>query len=246
MNSAANEAALENVINAAFACVARVHRTLSFQNPASELSRFNAWPVHQVFKASPDLSAVLQQACLLFDQSKGMFDPCAGAEGSLADLDVNDEPLISIVKRRPLQINLSGIAKGYAVDCAVASLVDAGCAQGWVNAGGDLRSFGDRPMRVQVRDPVHLHTMHELPSLLHNALATSAHYGHDQALIYDPRCKEKALLNSTSKKAHPYGKSWSVIAPSCMLADALTKVLAISGWVDHPLLNQYGAQAFIH
>lgn len=39
--------------------------------------------------------------------------------------------------------------------------------------------------------------------------------------------------------------SISVAAPVCMLADALTKVVAASGDDHHPLLARHGASAFV-
>ena len=43
---------------------------------------------------------------------------------------------------RDLIVDLGGIAKGFAVDCAVEALKDNGVEAGIVNAGGDLRTFG--------------------------------------------------------------------------------------------------------
>ena len=53
--------------------------------------------------------------------------------------------------RRPLWIDLGGIAKGYAVDCAVAQLWAQGASRGCVNAGGDLRVLGSEPTRIYLR-----------------------------------------------------------------------------------------------
>ncbi len=55
-----------------------------------------------------------------------------------------------------MQLDFGGIAKGYAVDLAVARLRELGIGSAIVNAGGDLRAFGrhgDRPWRVAVRKP---------------------------------------------------------------------------------------------
>src|SRR5581483_5100056 len=52
-----------------------------------------------------------------------------------------------------VMIDVGGIAKGFAVDRAVAALRDFGIPGGMVNAGGDLRAFGVEPRAVHVRDP---------------------------------------------------------------------------------------------
>lgn len=56
-----------------------------------------------------------------------------------------------------MSVDLGGIAKGYAVDRAVDSLRDAGIRAGIVDAGGDLRIFGEHPAkpswRIGIRHP---------------------------------------------------------------------------------------------
>jgi thiamine biosynthesis lipoprotein len=57
-----------------------------------------------------------------------------------------------------VQIGLGGIAKGYAVDRAVAKLREHGIRSAVVNAGGDMALLGpdgNRPWRVGVKDPRH-------------------------------------------------------------------------------------------
>jgi len=51
------------------------------------------------------------------------------------------------------------IAKGYAVDCAIDALRAGGCYAGLVNAGGDLRVFGDATQTVIVRVQGHMHAL---------------------------------------------------------------------------------------
>ncbi len=55
--------------------------------------------------------------------------------------------------RKPLWIDLGGIAKGYAVDQAIAAMDLAADVQCSVNAGGDLRIQGPAPERVLLRAP---------------------------------------------------------------------------------------------
>ena len=57
-------------------------------------------------------------------------------------LNSGTEVISSGVTATSTQIDCGGIAKGYAVDVAIATLVRAGCSAGLVNAGGDLRAFG--------------------------------------------------------------------------------------------------------
>ena len=92
---------------------------------------------------------VLHLARELHGDSAGVFDPCLpDAPGRLEDLELlaNDR----LRRHAELSLDLGGIAKGYAVDCAVAALQRGGCTGGLVNAGGDLRVFGVRVEAVHL------------------------------------------------------------------------------------------------
>jgi thiamine biosynthesis lipoprotein len=74
------------------------------------------------------------------------------------------------------------------------------------------------------------------------ALATSGTY-FSRKRIADRECS--ALVNGTDGQAVTASFSASVRAPSCMLADALTKVVMASADQRHPVLEQFGAAALI-
>ncbi len=125
----------------------------------------------------------------------------------------------------PLTLDLGGIAKGYAVDQAVAVLRRAGVMRGVVNAGGDLRVFGDVAVPVQVRHPEKTGVFFALGGLRDCALATSAltysarrWRGQDVGALVDPRTGQPC----------GHGVSITVWVRSAWLADGLTKVLASS------------------
>ena len=138
-----------------------------------------------------------------------------------------------------LHADLGGIAKGYAVDCAVTALRAAGVAQGWVNAGGDVRVFGDWQLPLQVRSPADASQCIPCTVLHNRAAATSAHA---PSLEADP---PGALYHGVSRERAPAGHSWTVAAPHCMTADALTKVVAATGDAQHPVLAAHAAQSWI-
>jgi thiamine biosynthesis lipoprotein len=76
------------------------------------------------------------------------------AKPRMSDLSYQDGQLRS---RNPaVQIDLGGIAKGYALDRAVAVLHAHRIDHAIVNTGGDLRAFGthgSRPWSIGIRDP---------------------------------------------------------------------------------------------
>lgn len=108
-----------------------------------------------------------------------------------------------------MAIDLGGIAKGYAVDQAVASLRASGVTSGLVNAGGDLRAFGPRSWPIELQHPVVTARTRPLVRLRDAALASSV-----------------AAADAGFVGTRPRGARWTgstVLARDCATADALTK-----------------------
>jgi thiamine biosynthesis lipoprotein len=221
----------------AFDAVARVHALMSFQDASSELSRLNreAWrrpvPVH------PWTWRVLAAAQWLHAHSDGAFD-C-----TLPDSDARMEALEllpdrTVRFRRRVRLDLSGIAKGFAVDRAIDRLRRAG-SQGLVNAGGDLRVFGAAAEPILVRDADQPQRLRPLGALAEGALATSAPYFSEQ----DGNWSVHDRQHGRSPRRY---RSVSVLAPTCLRADALTKVVWIRGAeASATLLARLRAEAIV-
>ena len=250
---------------AAFAAVQRVHTLMSYQSFDSELYAFNALSHMQYAQAATELIAVLQFCNGLSAASGGVFDVTAGprnqawlehqacpthsthsAHKSAAAMPVNalsgrwqdieiDAPNQRLRKLAPLQIDLSGVAKGYAVDVAVHAMQAAGATSGHLNAGGDCRVFGNTQRLVKVRAPWDLAYTIDLPALHNASLATSASYFLDVPVM---------AHGITGELVNP-NISVTVVAPSCMAADALTKIVALTQNSEHPVLAAYGATAWL-
>jgi thiamine biosynthesis lipoprotein len=247
-------------LEAAFAAVDRVQRRMSFHDPESDVSRLNRWAEHGPVAVDPWTHQVLEAASSFRDASRGAFDvtvaprlqrwgylPPAGQAAGVFP-PVSDPGAIELLSghrvrfRRPVRIDLGGIAKGFAVDRAVDALQAAGAASGQVNAGGDLRVFGPSPSTVHVRHPRAPGRVLRLARLTDAALATSATYfarrrwrGRRVSPIVDPRRGSPCIGR----------RSVSVRAPTCLVADALTKVLAILGARGAAILRLYSAVGFV-
>lgn len=233
----------------AFARIAAVHAAMSFQAADSLLSHVNRKAQHDWVALPPDLAAVFAAAIGFAHASDGLFDPSVAARlvesGQLPRHA--GFPLVAATDWRgieldgdrvryayPLLIDLSGIAKGYAVDVALASLRDAGMAAATVNAGGDLARFGDTGTPVQVRLPHRPTHSLRLAELKNGAAATSAGYFQPDALRH-PRTSQTLCVDT----------SVTVLAADCMTADALAKVVAADPARAPGVLARYGAQAIM-
>jgi thiamine biosynthesis lipoprotein len=213
----------EAAIDAAFAEVAQVQARMSRFVADSDVARFNAMPAGASCAVHESTAEVLRAAWQLEQGSCGLFNIAGGLTGgwSLQGLVLH--------KLMPgVQIDLGGIAKGHAVDRAIMALQARGCANAWVNAGGDLRACGDASVPVYLRDEAHGGTR-PFAEISDGAVATS-HFGEHS------RSRTWQLVN-----AHV-----TVAAPLCLWADALTKVVALSGNAGHPVLAAYDAHAWLH
>ncbi|MFI4979686.1 MAG: FAD:protein FMN transferase, partial [Nevskiales bacterium] len=200
---------------------------------------------------------VLAAAQRLSRLSEGAFDIAVGArlqdwgylppgpgplssEGNWNDIELLDDARVRF--HRPLSIDLGGIAKGYAVDCAIAVLREAGIETALVNAGGDLRVLGPQ-RQVQLRHPQNPAFSAHALSLSNEALATSANYYSRRASTSG---EVSPLLDPRSRQPWLGAASVSVRAADCMSADALTKVVLFAApEVADRVLEACDAQAYV-
>jgi thiamine biosynthesis lipoprotein len=245
-------------IDAAFDAVETVHRLMSFHDDDSDVSRLNREAASGPMIVNPWTFEVLATALDLNRRSDGVFDiavaPVLQALGLLPQYgDAMSAGPAGLGERifilsdgqigfrdAGVRIDLGGIAKGYAVDRAVDVLRSRGIAQGIVNAGGDLAAFGPLPEMIHVRDPRDPTRAMCLVEVTNAALATSggrfdptAALAPTASAVIDPRTAAPVtgVLGAT------------VRAQSCMLADALTKIVMALGEASMPLLAHYGASA---
>jgi thiamine biosynthesis lipoprotein len=149
------------------------------------------------------------------------------------------------VTRGGAALDLGGIAKGYAVDRAIDLLLELGIRSALVNAGGDLRHIGTEATTIGLRDPADPSRRVASLALRDRALASSASTRLGSAAIAQaPR--HSALIDP--RRQRPIGPSAgvSVAAPQCMIADALTKVVLVSGDIHHPMLIAHGAEVVLY
>ncbi|WP_300718358.1 FAD:protein FMN transferase [uncultured Desulfovibrio sp.] len=128
--------------------------------------------------------------------------------------------------KQGMGLTLDGIAKGHIVDAMSAVLLRAGCENHLINAGGDILARGHKApglaWRVAVEDPQKRGHYPQVLELYNQAIATSGGY----EMTYDARGRHHHLLDPGTGKSPELG-SMSVLAPTCMQADALATALAV-------------------
>jgi len=246
---------LKGIFDAAEAAARTVARRMNIYDPDSELSRFNVAPAGQVASLSEPTLEVLTRSSSLWNQTDQAFDVTilplvrlwsrSGKDDRLpSDEQVREARNASRWSFIELQdagarktvgsagVDLGGIAKGYAIDQAARSMIQAGCVGGVVDIGGDVRCFGRKPSRtpwrVGIVDPFDPDDGKPFAVLAvrNAAVCTSGNYrrfrviqGKHYSHILDPR-------TGMPVEAYP---SVTVVAPDAATADAWATALSVLG-----------------
>ena len=224
----------EQAIQAGFNAIEQVQNRMNFYDPTSELSVVNRNAQFEPQAVSPELYSLLELAKELYKLSDGAFDIVVPNE----DGPIVNSTMIELTEANQvyfteeLQVNLSGIAKGFAVDQAVKSIADFGVESVLVNAGGDLRTFGE-PRTVLVRDPENPYGQFCQVILGDGALATSGQY-----------FNHAHLFDRSTNQAWAEARSVTVVSPNSTIADALTKCSSAAPAIFLTMLDQFESKAY--
>jgi thiamine biosynthesis lipoprotein len=246
------EAAAE-AIGGAFAAVAQVQACMSFHAEDGDLAALRRASPGVAIEVATETVEVLRIALALHRETEGLFDVTIGRElvcggflpqpeglkasacsGTSADIEIVDDRRVRC--HEAMLIDLGGIAKGFAVDRAIAALRAAGVAEGLVNAGGDLRMFGAREWTVGLRDGDG--RVRERVALAECAIASSANAGNRHRRL--GRLRSPHIGAGRAAVAVP--TRVSVIAGRCVIADALTKVAIAAPVAAHRIAASYDAR----
>ncbi|HEX9390234.1 MAG TPA: FAD:protein FMN transferase [Usitatibacteraceae bacterium] len=260
------EALLAATMEACFAAVERVHLLMSFHDAASDVSRLNREAAMRSVKVAAEVAKVLQMAKNISAQSDGLFDitvaarlcehghlppgssgnhsPPPDPDASWKDIVIGSDDRIKF--RRPLLIDLGGIAKGFAVDQALDVCHRAGpqLRAARINAGGDLARYGEEQgqigQRIQIRHPLDQSRLFDIDAGNCPAIASSV-YADGNPVHLVP-----AGFQSQTADAAPFIGA-TVLASSCMVADALTKVVMLDsgGAIAAHCLDFFAASAMV-
>ncbi len=235
----------------------RVDRAMSTYRADSEINVFNRHGV-EVFPASRDFAVVVAEAQRVSRLTGGAFDitvgPLVDAWGfgpGGATESPDDETLLDLLfftgfqqlqvdessntvrKSRPeCRIDLSAIAKGFAVDQVAAAIYDSGIARYMVEIGGEVATRGrngrDEVWRIGIERPDSGgRAVHVAIPLADLALATSGDYRN--FFFRDGRRVSHTIDPRTGRPITHDLASVSVVHASCMTADAIATALEVLG-----------------
>ncbi len=230
--------------------------SMSHWEAGSALSRFNRSPIGAWQTLPPALRLVLDTARRIGAESGGAFDPAVGAladlwgfgpPGPRHDAPTDDEVAAALARSgvaaiermgdrarrtRDVRLDLSGIAKGYAVDAVRHALEALGARDFLIEIGGEFVGRGvkpdGQPWWVALEDPPGL-TPAPLRIALHGiAVATSGDYRRFIAAADGSRLGH-TLDPRTGRPVADAVASVSVIAADCLTADGWATALTVLG-----------------
>ncbi len=231
----------------------RVDQWLSPWIETSELYRLNAQAARSPVPVSPELLQLLDKSLYYGELSGGAFDITFASVGFYYDYRAGTQPaaaarerlLPAINYRRikldhqartvffdhpDLRIDLGGIAKGYAVDRAVARLREHGVTHASVSAGGDSRMLGDkrgRPWIVGVKNPRVADALALKLPLSDTAMSTSGDY--ERFFIDEHGQRVHHILNPRTGQSTAGVMSVTVLGPSGFDTDPLSTTVFVLG-----------------
>ena len=131
-----------------------------------------------------------------------------------------------------MRITLGGIAKGYVADEGLRALKEAGIEHALIDAGGDVVVMGGKPgglkWEVALRDPEDEAKTLARFALGDGAIATSGNY----LRYFDPEAQVGHILDPRTGYSAVAASSATVIAATCMEADALATAVFVLGPTD--------------
>ncbi|HMO14440.1 MAG TPA: FAD:protein FMN transferase [Pirellulaceae bacterium] len=236
-----------------------VNRLMSTYLADSDVSRFNRHETAEWFDVAPETAAVVENALSVSRLSQAAFDITVGplvnlwnfgptkkenripSEAEIAaileyvgyeKLSVELEPPRLRKDVSDLQIDLSGIAKGYAVDRVANLLSQNGFYDFLVEVGGEVVARGKKRngsfwvVGILQPNPFVTSVGHAV-RLQEQAMATSGDY--ENFYQIDDQVFSHTIDPATGRPTNHALASVSIIADTCMEADALATAVLVMG-----------------
>lgn len=230
----------------------RIDSLMSPYKPTSELSKINRDAHANEIIISKEMFELIEKSLYYSELTGGKFDITFASIGNLYDYRAKQKPsqadiqaqlplinyhLIHLNASRSgirldkprVAIDLGGIAKGHAVDNAIALLKQQNIQHAIVTAGGDSRIIGDkigRPWMIGIQDPRSKKNVVAVLPLKDTAVSTSGDY--ERYFVADGTRYHHIINPSTGDSAR-LTRSATVIGTRCTDTDALSTSLFVMG-----------------
>jgi len=240
----------------------KINQQMSTYQADSEISRFNRYQKIDWFNVSKEFAFVVAHAQKVSQLTDGAFDitvlPLVNLWGFgvkkqdsfpsdkkissiLADigyshLDVRQQPAALKKNHLPLTIDLSAIAKGYAVDAISRYLDKQGYDSYLIEIGGEIKAQGknasNKNWKIAIEEPsgntsLNRKKANKIVTLHNMAIATSGDYRN--YFVKDGIRYSHTIDPKTGKPITHQLASVTILNKSCMIADAYATAIMVMG-----------------
>ena len=245
------------------AALETVNAQMSTFREDSDISRFNRLSPGETIELPPEFGKVLLAALEMAEATDGAYDPTVGPLVNLwgfgpdgrrtrgppeeeieaarsrvgwQQLEVmTREGTVALIQPGGVYLDLSSIAKGYAVDLIAERLDTLGFSAYLIDIGGDMRMRGHRPdgrgWRIGIERPVPgMRAVHSVIAPGDRAVATSGSYRN--FYIDDAQEHSHTIDPRSGQPVPPDLLSVTVLHDSAMVADALATAIMVLGPQD--------------
>jgi thiamine biosynthesis lipoprotein len=243
----------QQAMDLAFDEMSRLENLMSTHLPDSEISRLNQQAGKGYTLLSQEVLIVIKRALIWGHKTSGAFDISIGpvvklwrftdenptvpppailqqAAKSVNYKNVQIDDVMVRLSKPGMALHLGAIAKGYAVDSAMAVLKNNGIQNAMINAGGDLAVIGNRalnkPWKIGLQHPRKPEQLIASFNLAEGSVATSGDY--QRYFIHDKK-RYHHILNPDDGKPARGLISATVITVNTMDADALATGVFVMG-----------------
>ncbi|MCB5231312.1 MAG: FAD:protein FMN transferase [Candidatus Cloacimonas sp.] len=231
---------VSDIVDQTFDLMEKYDKKFSYYNREGELGLMNYGNENE-FVIDDEYHEILSIAKKYHQLTDGMYDVTIGvlsdlwgggrtypppADSIAAALELTGFSKLSLSKTtlskpQGMRLNLGSIAKGYIVDKCIEYAIESGAEAGIINAGGDIRVFGEhkKPLKIGVQHPRSPSEMIEVLELDTGSVVTSGDY--ERYFEYEGK-KYHHIISPKDGYPVDYIISATILAPDATLADVIS------------------------
>ncbi|PIZ12449.1 MAG: hypothetical protein COY53_10020 [Elusimicrobia bacterium CG_4_10_14_0_8_um_filter_37_32] len=235
-------------IDKSFDEIERISKLMSRFSKDSEVYKINSLSPIQFLKINPELYSLIETSIKYSRLTDGAFDitifplvqlwQSAFKKNQIPDKNkvknisslVNYQNIILknntiAFKKENMGIDLGGIAKGYAVDCAINKLQECNIKEALVNAGGNIRVIGYKSWQIGLKHPRSNEILSRI-ELKNKSTATSGDY---ERYFVKEGTRYHHILNPKTGYSADECISVTIIGDTGIICDILSTAVFVLG-----------------